>query len=98
VTFFGSELVGFRGSRPPSGTMTNPHSASAASRRAGAVGGDVIADRANVVAVLPVAGDDADVGHACVVELIDVAVSVGDVSDFPVLESASSHREMDLLG
>jgi hypothetical protein len=62
------------------------------------VGGDVIADRANVVAVLPVAGDDADVGHAGDVELIDLPVSVGDVSGFPVTESASSYREMDLLG
>jgi hypothetical protein len=53
------------------------------------VGGDVVADGADVVAVLAVLGDDTNVGHAGVAEVVDLAVEIGDVADLPETALAS---------
>jgi hypothetical protein len=55
------------------------------------VGGDVVGEGTDVVAILPVAGDDMDVGYAGVGEIVALAVGVGNVTDFPSIESAPSY-------
>jgi hypothetical protein len=48
---------------------------------ADAIGVDVVRDGTNVVAILPILGDDADVGYAGILECVCLALAVDNMAD-----------------